>query len=251
MNSKYSLVRRPTGVLVLIQSHDNVIYHILSYLKEFAEPAGAGSVQRALEEKGISMAEATVGRVLREMDYADYTEKKSNQGRTITPAGEKRLRELDEMLWHDKWTEDFLDVFEGTEKNYLLDLLTARIPVETAVARLAAQKATPEEIKTLEEIVNAQEEAAKSNEPVSVLDTEFHRTLAAASHNQILEAIVELLRKKEEYSKAFEKIRRKTGHIYNSEHRKVFEAIEARDPEMAELSMKRHLSNLIESLSAK
>ena len=130
------------GVFDVLQSHDNVIYNILLFLKETNEPAGAGSVQRFLEKKGFSMAEATVGRVLRDMDCAGYTEKRSNQGRAISADGEKRLRELEEMRWHDKWTEGFLDVFERTDKNYLLDLLEARLPVETTVARLAARRAS-------------------------------------------------------------------------------------------------------------
>ncbi|WP_455611473.1 FCD domain-containing protein [Cloacibacillus porcorum] len=37
--------------------------------------------------------------------------------------------------------------------------------------------------------------------------------------------------------------------MYNSEHRRIFEAVEARDPELAELTMKRHIANLIDSVS--
>lgn len=233
----------------LLESHDNVIYNILSYLKRSGEPAGAGSVQRLLEEKGFNMAEATVGRILRDMDYSGYTVKRSNQGRTVTEEGEKRLAELEEALWHDKWTEGFMDAFEGTDKNYLLDLLAARLPVETAVARMAAEKATPKEIEALRRIVEEQERLAREGAPVSALDNEFHRTLASASHNQILKAIVELLRKREDYGRAFEKARRKSGQLYNMEHRRIFEAVEAKDPELAELTMKRHLSNLIDNLS--
>ena len=236
------------GVLNLVQAHDNVIYNILLFLKEANEPAGAGSVCRFLQQKGFSMAEATVGRLLRDMDGDGYTEKRSNQGRAVSAKGEKRLRELEEMRWHDRWTEGFLDVFEKADKDYLLELLEARLPVETAVARLAAQRAAPEEIETLRGVVSEQERLAKSGGPVFALDDEFHRTLAAASHNQVLEAIVALLRKKEEYGRAFEKIRRYAGHICNSEHRKIFEAVEARDPELAELTMKRHIANLIASV---
>ncbi|MEG1823875.1 MAG: FCD domain-containing protein [Cloacibacillus sp.] len=233
----------------MFQSRDDMIYNILLFLKESDEPAGAGSIQRYLETKGFAKAEATVGRILRDMDCAGYTEKRSNQGRAIAPKGEEKFSELEQARWHDKWTEGFLDVVDATNKNYLLDLLAARLPVETAVARLAALHATQKEVDALCKIVREQEKQAKNGAPVSALDTEFHRTLAAASHNQILEAIVELLRKKEEYSKAFEKIRRNAGHLYNSEHRKIYEAIEARDPELAELTMKRHLSNLIDALS--
>ena len=236
------------GVLDLVQAHDNVIYYILLFLKETNGPAGAGSVRRFLEQRGFSMAEATVGRLLRDMDGDGYTEKRSNQGRAVSAKGERRLRELEEMRWHDRWTEGFLDVFERADKDYLRELLEARLPVETAVARLAAQRAAPEEIETLRGVVREQERLAKSASPVFALDDEFHRTLAAASHNQVLEAVVALLRKKEEYGRAFERMRRDAGHIYNSDHRKIFEAVEAHDPEHAELTMKRHIANLIASV---
>ena len=227
---------------------ENVVYDILLYLKERGVPEGAGSVQRHLNEKGYNMAEATVGRLLREMDCRGFTEKQSNQGRTLSKAGISRLRELEEWKWQDKWTEGFMDVFDKTERSRLLDLLTARRLVEIGVARLAAQNATEDDIYKLQQIVKEQEALALNGKPISHLDTEFHRLLAKASGNQILEAIVELLRKKQEYAKEFEVIRRKAGHIYNTEHRKIFEAIEQRDSELAELTMKRHLDNLMQSV---
>lgn len=227
---------------------ENVVYDILLYLKERGVPEGAGSVQRHLNENGYSMAEATVGRLLREMDCRGFTEKKSNQGRTLSEAGIRRLQELEEWKWQDKWTEGFMDVFDKTERSRLLDLLTARRLVEIEVARLAAQNATEDDIYRLQQIVKEQEVLALNGKPISHLDTEFHRLLAKASGNQILEAIVELLRKKQEYAKEFEVIRRKAGHIYNTEHRKIFEAIEQRDRELAALTMKRHLDNLVQSV---
>lgn len=227
---------------------ENVVYDILLYLKERGVPEGAGSVQRHLNEKGYNMAEATVGRLLREMDCRGFTEKQSNQGRTLSEAGISRLRELEEWKWQDKWTEGFMDVFDKTERSRLLDLLTARRPVEIEVARLAAKNATDEDIAKLRYIVEEQESLAQSRKPVSHLDTEFHRLLAKASGNKILEAIIELLRKKVDDANELEVIRRRAGHIYNTEHRKILEAIEQKDQELACLAMKRHLGNLMITL---
>ncbi|MCE5202129.1 MAG: FCD domain-containing protein [Synergistaceae bacterium] len=36
--------------------------------------------------------------------------------------------------------------------------------------------------------------------------------------------------------------------MYNTEHRKIFEAIEQRDADMAKLTMRRHLDNLMQSV---
>lgn len=236
-------------VKITNQTHDNIIYKILGYLEQTGNvPSGAGSVRRFLNGNGIMLADATVGRILRDMDCSGYTLKCGKQGRILSDCGRQKYRELDEALWRDKWTGEFMDTPEKVGREYLLNLLEARLPVETAVAKTAAKTASAEEIEALRKIVDEQEKLAKSGAAVSPLDTEFHMTLAAASHNQILEAIVTLLRKKEEYARAFEHIRRATGDIYNQEHRNIFNAVAARDPEMAELAMKRHINNLIENV---
>lgn len=230
------------------QIDEKLLFDVLSFLWECNTPEGAGSVQRHLENKGYMMAEATVGRFLRDMDDLGYTEKRSNQGRTLSEKGKASFRELERKRWQDQWTEGFMDASDPTEKDKILELLTARIPVEIEVARLAALNAAEEDLQKLRALVEKQEASAQKGELVTGLDTEFHRSLAQASKNSILEAIVELLRKKQDYAQELEFIRKRAGHIYNSEHRKILEAIEQRDAELAQLTMKRHLDNLIKSV---
>lgn len=223
---------------------EKVLFHIMSFLKGLGTPKGAGSVRRHLEHLGYTMAEATVGRLLREMDNENFTEKRSNQGRVLTEKGAACLQEMELKQWQERWAEGFMEPDSATKKANILDLLTARIPVETEVARLAATRATEREIAALRALVEEQEALAQKGEIVTGLDTEFHMELAKASKNSVLEAIVELLRKKQDYALAIETIRKRAGYIYNSEHRKIFEAIEQHDPELAQLTMKRHLDNL-------
>lgn len=223
---------------------EKILFDVMSFLHKQRSPEGAGSVQRYLENKGHTMAEATVGRLLREMDDRGYTEKRSNQGRTLSERGLARFRELEMKQWQEQWAEGFIGPSGAMEPSKMLELLAARIPVETEIAKLAATNATAEDVQSLRALVEKQEALAQKGEPVSDLDTEFHRSLAKASKNSVLEAVVELLRKKEEYTQEFESIRKQAGHIYNSEHRKIFEAIEQRDPELAQLTMRRHLDSL-------
>ena len=58
-----------------IPREDELIYEVLSYMKEEGKAVGAGSVQRRLETRGYFMAEASVGRLLREMEYRGLLEK--------------------------------------------------------------------------------------------------------------------------------------------------------------------------------
>ena len=229
----------------MLKDPDKILYTIMSYLGEAGgQPSGASSICLYLKDKGFILSEASVGRLLRTLDHDGYTDKYGKRGRLLSDRGRQRLKELEETMWQHEWTGNFMDVHTDIDKDYLLQLIDARLPVETAVARLAAQNATPMQIEELQAIVDEQEKQAKAGAPVSTLDTEFHLTLAAASHNQILGAIVELLRKKEELTRAMEYVRRSGGQIYNMEHRKILEAIEAKDPDLAELTMKRHIMNL-------
>lgn len=229
---------------------EGLIFNVLSYMKKTEEPVGAGSVQRYLESCGFSMAEATVGRLLRDMDCSGLIVRKSNQGRILTKAGETRLRELESVKWQGKWTENFIGAVKDAHLHFdrLRELMIARRPVEIEVARLAAKNATEEEIGKLRKLVEQQEKLAKEGKQVSNIDTEFHTLLAKISRNKILEAIVELLRKQEEDAREFEGMRRKAGNIFNHEHRRIFEAIEQHDPDMAVLAMKRHLGNVLHNL---
>lgn len=234
-----------------IPREDELIYEVLSYMKEEGKAVGAGSVQRRLETRGYSMAEASVGRLLREMEYRGLLEKESNLGRSISPQGEEKLRDLDVARWQGNWAQEFFSGNGSSDREHLMELLIARRPVEIEVARLAAKNATDEEIGELRRIVDKHEQMAKAGKAVSLLDTEFHQYLAKISHNSILEAIVELLRKKQEDATKLEGIRRHAGNISNDEHRKIFEAVEQHDVELAVLAMKRHISNLMHTLKEK
>lgn len=231
-----------------IPREDELIYEVLSYMREHNKAVGAGSMQRYLNTRGYSIAEASVGRLLREMEYRGLIEKKSNLGRSISAKGEEKYQNLKAMKWQGNWTHVFFSILGPTDKEHLMELLTARRPVEIEVARLAAKNATDRDIAALRRIVKKHEQMVKRGKPVSHLDTEFHRLLAKISHNQILEAIVELLRKKQEDAARFEDIRRQAGNIHNNEHRRILEAIEQHDVDMAVLAMKRHINNIMRTI---
>ncbi|NLH95689.1 MAG: GntR family transcriptional regulator, partial [Synergistaceae bacterium] len=44
-------------------------YLILEILSEANTPLGAGAIRQALEDRGMLLSEATVGRILRELDH--------------------------------------------------------------------------------------------------------------------------------------------------------------------------------------
>jgi GntR family transcriptional repressor for pyruvate dehydrogenase complex len=71
------------------------------------------------------------------------------------------------------------------------ELLTARRILEPDMAALAAERATPEDLARLRELVEAIEGACASNdaENYADVDASFHEALASATHNRLIVAI--------------------------------------------------------------
>jgi GntR family transcriptional repressor for pyruvate dehydrogenase complex len=123
------------------------------------------------------------------------------------------------------------------------EMYEARRILEVGAAGLAAERATPEQIATLaEEVANL---AASMQDPQVFLvhDINFHRGVAAASGNPIVASLVEMV------SGLYYESRRETAMRASrldlrdaaEMHRRVYQAIRARDSELARRSMHDHL----------
>ncbi|HMD35560.1 MAG TPA: FadR/GntR family transcriptional regulator [Vicinamibacterales bacterium] len=73
------------------------------------------------------------------------------------------------------------------------ELLDVRRMFEPAVARAAALRATPEDVATLDRIVEAQRRKARGGRSTIVEDTAFHAAIARATRNRVLERLMETL----------------------------------------------------------
>ena len=123
------------------------------------------------------------------------------------------------------------------------DYMEARQAIESAAARLAAQRATRQEIQKLEEIHRAFEEAEGKQDVVGLAEADkaFHAAVIKATHNRVLTIINHRL------ERAFEKYRIRSFSMQASRpatlgaHRNIIDAIESRDSDRAEVEMKHHL----------
>jgi GntR family transcriptional repressor for pyruvate dehydrogenase complex len=130
------------------------------------------------------------------------------------------------------------------EKDSLMDILTIRKFIEPQVAQLAAEKATPSEIKELEEILEEQAKDLGDGLNFTKTDSEFHNLLTQIAKNRVLErllfAILDLL------AQTREKYLQVEGRAQKSlkGHREVLSAIKARNPVAARQAMRRHLEEI-------
>lgn len=120
-------------------------------------------------------------------------------------------------------------------------MFQARLVLEVAVAGLAAEHATSDDLIAVSEEATGM--FASLEEPQTFLrhDIEFHRAVAAACGNPILSALVNMV------AEQFREHRQRSiGHASDlkeaaDEHRAIYLAVRARDAERARRAMRDHL----------
>jgi len=165
---------------------------VLELLDEAEGPVGAGTVRDRLLAEGFSASEATVGRLLRELDRRGLTTRVGFQGRVLTDLGTARLTELSAAREQVAFVDNLLKSIYSPEEN-ATELLVARKAVECRIARLAAERASAQSRKGLEDLRDRLKEA-QDDEDFSLEEyRKVFRLLSETAGNAILEAIDEVL----------------------------------------------------------
>ena len=132
-----------------------------------------------------------------------------------------------------------LELLLRRSEGSLLHLLEARRPIESEIARLAAERATPEQIEQLEQENLRLRQASSLDERVEA-DVQFHRLLAESAGNPVfgllLETIAGLLRESRRQTIAQSGI-----EIAAAGHTAILEAVRRHDGNRAKDAMLEHL----------
>jgi DNA-binding FadR family transcriptional regulator len=120
----------------------------------------------------------------------------------------------------------------------------ARLFTEVALTREAARAATNQELDELEKLLRANEATRGDVAEFARTDDDFHFGVARISHNTLVTAlynsVLAVLENQRHTSlKHSEALEAAIGC-----HRRIFEAIAARDPDKAEMEMRRHLGDV-------
>lgn len=125
--------------------------------------------------------------------------------------------------------------FTGTE------MFEARQSLEMAIAGLAAERATGDQMASMAEELAGMYASMDEPEQYLLHDMRFHQTVAAASGNRILTALMNMV------ATILYDVRRKTvnrAHDLKESaemHRQIYRAIRDRNPEAARIAMRDHL----------
>jgi GntR family L-lactate dehydrogenase operon transcriptional regulator len=193
-----------------------------------------------LASNGLDASEPSVGRALRRLDRSGFTERVSNRGRVLTPRGISYAHALLAQDERSKLEDRVLEVMRPRTVSALVDLLVVRRALEREAARLAAESASPAQVADLESQVAA---------PGDPIPGAFHESIARATGNQVLIAILSLISNEQVHTR-MRAILEEAGHGRSdrSFSIRMLEAIKRRDPERAEGVMDEHFESMLAAL---
>jgi GntR family transcriptional regulator, transcriptional repressor for pyruvate dehydrogenase complex len=139
---------------------------------------------------------------------------------------------------------EFFTLMLQMGKASVRDLTEARLFLEPNVARVAAKRATSEDLKNIERSISEYEKRVDRDAPRNLGDMKFHVHVAEASKNIVmvltLKGLMGLLYKTVKDFSLSREDKQKSTHT----HRKIFEAIRTSDSESASKLMAEHVKEM-------
>jgi DNA-binding GntR family transcriptional regulator len=124
----------------------------------------------------------------------------------------------------------------------LADIYHIREAMEGCAARLAALRATDEEVQQILELAKASQEADPADlETRARLNSEFHLAITLAGHAPRLERLISDYRELFASPRSLQRYSPSETRTVIDDHERIAQAIRDRDPEAAEAAIRNHL----------
>ncbi|MEN1761522.1 FadR/GntR family transcriptional regulator [Anoxynatronum sibiricum] len=134
-------------------------------------------------------------------------------------------------------------------KDNLMDVLEFREMIEASCARLCAERCEEATIRALEENYQTMCQHNNKSAEFAEADYQFHMEIAQGTNNTLMIKVNSLLTDIWKFLQ--EEFNRYLGPARGvEEHQKILESIRNRDPELAELFMKRHIQRTRREIQA-
>jgi GntR family transcriptional regulator, transcriptional repressor for pyruvate dehydrogenase complex len=182
--------------------------------------------ERELSER-FQVSRASVREAIRALESLGLVKIKSGDGTYVASSLETLLSPLASVILQ--------------QKDVLLDIFEARKIIEPEMAALAAARVNPEELEHMAAILEEQARQIADGGTGVEADSAFHSMLAQAAKNKVIlklnDSIVDSLHETRERS--LQTHGRRARSLLG--HRKILEAIRAKDPTRARRAMLEHL----------
>ena len=124
----------------------------------------------------------------------------------------------------------------------------ARLIFEPEAARLAARRATPQDLEELEDVITKMNSVVEAGNPPKLFDLKFHKLVARAAGNPILEMLADsMLEVASQVISDLHPSLEVLRHVVRR-HREIFEAIRSKDGDLAFSLMSQHIVDVQQKL---
>lgn len=244
---------QPIVVASATTAKDNALELIaLKLLAEADGPVGSMRLAEAFQAGGFPLAQATAGRFLYQLDQRGFTRvQNGKRGRVVTKQGLERLRELEASTLIQERGVNLMRAVNVLHLSDLVDLLVVRRAVETEAARYAAIRGTDAELADIAEQAKGHVCTIHDHRfPDRESSIRFHRSVAEASHNEMLISVALLLLEpgNSKLNVVLEDISvgSDLAATHASDHAELAEALLSRDADRSAEIMYAHMSRLID-----
>jgi GntR family transcriptional regulator, transcriptional repressor for pyruvate dehydrogenase complex len=208
-----------------------------SVLKGTLKPGDQLPAERELAQQ-LGVSRTAVREAVKTLREKGLVEAYSGRGTFITDGTSQAARQSFDLM---------VKIGQQEGSPHLAEL---RLILEPGIAALAAVRAEEEDLAAMREAVAVMDRAQKDPEAYIEADLDFHLALAEAAANplilSLIDSIVGLLR--EQRIKIFNvEGGPQRGQVH---HKRILEAMERRDPEMARAAMRAHLEQVREDSKA-
>jgi GntR family transcriptional regulator, transcriptional repressor for pyruvate dehydrogenase complex len=176
----------------------------------------------------FGIARTSLREALKAMELVGMLDSRVGDGTFVCDRSEFLSRPL---LW----------AFTGTDHEELVEIMEARTVVEEALAGLAAERASTDEISAIKGTITQMRDIIAAGSSILEADMSFHLAVATAAHNEVLRNAVQLLRN---ITRQWLKYKVQMPNVAASvlkRHEAVYRAIASRKPKAARLAMRKHL----------
>jgi GntR family transcriptional regulator, transcriptional repressor for pyruvate dehydrogenase complex len=183
----------------------------------------------------FGMSRGAVREALIRLDTLRIVESRPKSGIYLQPYGAERSIEAMVLFAETNTPLSAADVAQSVELRSVL---------ESEALRLACLRRTDDDLQRLAQVLRDSEDALAHGASLADLDAEFHKTIVAATHNDVLLRFINVFylmsrKRREVYFDA-----RAQGQRSHAQHVQLYRAIEAKDAEAGRQILRRHLKGV-------
>lgn len=190
--------------------------------------------ERELAEQ-LGVSRVSIREALRELENRGLIDRRPGRGTIVLSPGEQ-----------SPMADLIASAVSGADPE-ITDIMELRAIVEPPIARITAGRATDRDVEQLRSLVEAMEKDV-TKERYAELDRAFHQSIAQYTHNPLLALINTHIAQQIAPSRASRYQTRERRHASSVAHRRIFEAIEARDGALAEEEARAHVVDIAQQI---